>query len=380
MDSQHPAGDLICLSHLRWDFVFQRPNHLMSRCARTRRVFFFEEPLLHKGPAELEVTKTDDGPIRVVPKLPVTTPAAEHPHHLARMIDALLSGADVRRHSLWYYTPMAVPFTRHLQPELVVYDVMDELKNFKGAPPELLTLEQELFRQADVVFTGGQSLYEAKKHLHPHVHAFPSSVDVHHFLRARRAKSDPPDQQALPHPRLGYFGVIDERLDTRLLGELCDLEPRWQVVMVGPVVKVDPKQLPKRPNLHWLGGKPYAQLPDYISGWDVALMPFALNDATRFISPTKTPEFLAAGRPVVSTPVADVVNPYGELHLVKIASDARGFADAVRVLQGEDAVARRTRADAFLAAMSWDKTWHRMSTAMDEALRRRKALAGAEAA
>jgi UDP-galactopyranose mutase len=381
MDSQSAAGDLICLSQLRWDLVFQRPNHLMSRCARTRRVYFFEQPLLYAGPAELEITKTEHGPIRVVPKLPLGMDEAEQQRHLEQMMDTLVTGCGIKRYSLWYDTPMALAFTRHLKPELVVYDVMHELKTLASAPRELLDLEAELMRRADVVFTGGQSLYQAKKNQHPNVQPFPSSVDVGHFRRARLHPNDPLDQAPFPHPRLGYLGVVDDRLDFNLIDALCDLEPSWQLIMLGPVAKMDPARLPQKANLHWLGGKPYAQLPDYLSGWDVGLMPFVLNDATRFLSPLKTPELLAAGRPVVATPLADVVSPYGELNLLKLATDAAGFAAAVRACLAEDPIARQRRADAFLAAMSWDMTWHRMSTAMDEALeRRRAATTHAEAA
>jgi UDP-galactopyranose mutase len=275
---------------------------------------------------------------------------------------------------------MAVPFTRHLAPDLVIYDCMDELTSFKGAPPELLHLEQELFALADVVFTGGESLYQAKKHLHPDVHAFPSSVDVDHFARARIVKTDPADQAHLPHPRLGFFGVIDERMNLDLVADLARLKPDWQIVMVGPVAKLEHAHLPSARNIHWLGNKPYAQLPDYISGWDVAIMPFAINESTRFISPTKTPEFLAAGRPVISTPVADVVRPYGELQLVQIATDAQGFARAAQRLMAEDRVARQRRADLFLTSMSWDMTWQRMWRAIETARSRRMMFSTSDAA
>jgi glycosyltransferase involved in cell wall biosynthesis len=380
MSAQHPAGDLICFSHLRWDFVFQRPNHLMSHCARSRRVFYFEEPLLHDGAADLHITQTEHGVIRVVPLLPKHALPSEHLRDLGQLVDALLRTHCVERYSLWYYTPMALAFTRHLSPQLVVYDVMDELKNFKFAPPELHALEEELFARADVVFTGGRSLYEAKKPLHPDVHVFPSSVDVPHFARARRHRSDPLDQAPLPGPRLGFFGVIDERMNLDLVGALADLEPSWQLVMIGPVVKIDPKSLPRRANIHWLGGRPYAQLPDYISGWDVAIMPFALNDSTRFISPTKTPEFLAAGRPVVSTPVTDVVSPYGDLQLVRIASNSTGFVAAAKAAMQEDTSARWRRFDPFLAGMSWEMTWQRMERAMSAAQGRRGKASAARAA
>jgi UDP-galactopyranose mutase len=365
------TADLICFSHLRWDFVFQRPNHLMSRFAKDRRVFYVEEPLYHPYNAQLDVQRTAHGPMRVLPKLPERVRNDPQPH-LARLIDQLLRAWEIESYELWYYTPMALPYTRHLTPQLVVYDVMDELKSFRFAPPELLNLERELFARADVVFTGGESLYQAKRHMHPDVHAFPSSVDVGHFSRARQQTTDPEDQEQLPHPRLGYFGVIDERMNLELVAQLCDLEPEWQVVMVGPTAKIDPATLPQRQNLHWLGPKTYAELPDYISGWDIAFMPFALNASTEMISPTKTPEFLAAGRPVISTPITDVVNPYGELRLVKIASDAQGFVAAAKQLLQEDPAQRLHRADAFLKVMSWDMTWHRMNNAMAEARARRE--------
>ena len=233
----------------------------------------------------------------------------------------------------WYYTPMAVAFTRGLQRDVTVYDNMDELSAFRGASAELLQLEAELFAQADVVFTGGRALYEAKKARHPNVHCFPSSVDAAHFASARlKLEPDPESQQAIPHPRIGFFGVIDERMDTGLIAELADIRPDWHFVMIGPVVKIDPEDLPRRANLHWLGMRTYNELPAYLARWDLGLMPFALNESTRFISPTKTPEFLAAGLPVVSTPVPDVVRSYGDTGLVEIAADAKSIVHAAERL------------------------------------------------
>ena len=236
----------------------------------------------------------------------------------------------------WYYTPMMLPFSRHIDADVTVFDAMDELSKFKFAPVKLLELEQELIDRADVVFTGGSSLYEAKKDRHANVHCFPSSVDRAHFCKARAHQFDPADQEDLPKPRLGFYGVIDERFDIELLAKVAEMRPDWSFVMVGPVVKIATEDLPKRPNIHYLGGKTYAQLPAYLSGWDVALMPFAMNESTQFISPTKTPEYLAGGKPVVSTPIRDVVRHYGQLEGVKIASTAgrvrrrlRGSARAV---------------------------------------------------
>jgi UDP-galactopyranose mutase len=268
---------------------------------------------------------------------------------------------EIENFVTWYYTPMMLDWTDHLEPQTVVYDCMDELSGFKFAPPELIENEAKLFRNADLVFTGGQSLYEAKKHQHERVYAFPSSIDAEHFREARNKTDEPDDQKQIAHPRLGYYGVIDERIDIKLLGEIADLRPEWQFVMIGPVVKISDEDLPRRANIHYLGGKDYKELPDYLAGWDVALMPFAMNESTKFISPTKTPEYLAAGKPVVSTPIRDVVRPYGDMNLVYIASTAEEFIAACDEALQEDRASKTAEADKFLAQNSWDKTWSRMA-------------------
>lgn len=370
-----PAGsDLICFSHLRWHFVWQRPQHLLTRASRDRHVWFVEEPRASDGPPRLDVTPVSDRLSVVVPLLPTGMTPDEV--CLAQR-DLLAAWWRQRRFNsplLWYYTPMALPFTRTLAAGVVVYDCMDELSLFKGAPPALRGLEAELMERADLVFTGGVTLYEAKKHQHPAVHAFPSSVDKSHFSRARTGPATPDDQASVPGPRVGFFGVIDERLDVPLIGDLAALRPDYHFVLLGPVVKIDQASLPSADNLHYLGMKSYDELPAYLAGWDVAMLPFARNDATRFISPTKTPEYLAAGCPVVSTSITDVVRPYGRNGLARIADDAQGFAAAIDAALDDagtleadaDTVARSAdhlaRADAFLAHMSWDRTWQGMQS------------------
>ncbi|HEV3470704.1 MAG TPA: glycosyltransferase family 1 protein [Pyrinomonadaceae bacterium] len=365
--------DLVCLSHLRWDFVFQRPQHLLTRAARARRVFFVEEPV-YGDELRLEVRAREGGVIVAVPHLPHQA-HAEPSALLRTLLDQLFAEHAVREHVLWYYTPMALDWTRHLAPLAVVYDCMDELSAFKGAPPELREREAELFRRADLVFTGGRSLFEAKRNQHHAVHAFPSSIDRAHFARARRPQADPPDQANVPRPRLGFFGVVDERLDIELLEALARARPLWQFVIVGPVVKIDPGDLPRRPNIHYLGAKPYKELPAYIAGWDVATLLFALNDSTRFISPTKTPEYLAAGKPVVSTPIRDVVRPYGDLGLVRVAATPAEFVAAAEEAMAEDGAARVRAADEFLSRTSWDETWSRMWGLVEGAVSARRGAA-----
>jgi UDP-galactopyranose mutase len=375
-----PGETLICFSHLRWDFVFQRPQHLMTRFARTRRVFFFEEPMGYEaGQTEPDLwTKVCErsGVIRVVPRLPTGMDERATEETLRRLLDGLVMREAIRRPVVWYYTPMMLGFSRHLAAGAVVYDCMDELANFKNAPAELMGLERELFQKADLVTTGGWSLYEAKKTQHGNVHAFPSSVDREHLAQARTMTDgdEPADQAGIEHPRLGFYGVIDERIDFELIAALADARPDWSIVMVGPVhEKIKGAALPERENIHYLGGKAYAELPRYLAGWDVALMPFAINEATRFISPTKTPEYLCGGVPVVSTPITDVVRSYGHLDAVRIASTAEEFVaacDAALSMRAADDAWLKA-ADQLLADNSWDNTFKAMSKLVEDAAARR---------
>ena len=351
---------MFCFSHLRWNFVFQRPQHLMTRFAHAYRVLYWEEPVVEPGRRQAELERhVDDvsGVVVLVPKLPEGFDEARTTDALRMLLEACpeASRSGIVR---WYYTPMMLRFSRGLAAARTVYDCMDELSNFKFAPPELVSLERELLQVADVVFTGGYSIWEAKRAAHANIHPFPSSVDKDHFAVARHAQADPGDQASIPHPLLGFYGVVDERLDLELLAATADAHPEWSLIVVGPVVKIDPASLPHRSNLFFLGGKSYAELPGYLAGWDVALMPFAINEATRFISPTKTPEYLAAGRPVVSTAIRDVVRHWGESPGVIVAEDSSAFiAGCERALTlSKTPETWLPRVDAELADLSWDKT------------------------
>jgi glycosyltransferase involved in cell wall biosynthesis len=351
--------DIVCFSHLRWNFVFQRPQHILSRLAKPHRVFYIEEPVFNEqSPTNYnEMSVSPENVLVVTPHIAYEQGSPQVPNVQHVLLDELMNSFQIKQFVLWYYTPMALPHTRHIQPYLTVYDCMDELSAFKFAPPTITQLEAELFEKADVVFTGGHSLYDAKKHLHHNIHAFPSSIDKDHFGRARTNKLEPEDQKHIPYPRLGFFGVIDERFDIDLIEKAAAAKPDWQFVLIGPVVKIDPATLPKRDNIHYLGGKQYSELPSYISGWDIALVPFAINESTRFISPTKTPEYLAAGKPVISTPIRDVVHPYGTNKLVHIVNDAEELvAAAEEILQKESHEEWLAEVDGFLANNSWDNT------------------------
>jgi UDP-galactopyranose mutase len=367
---------VLCLSHLRWAFVFQRPQHLMSRFADSLPVFFFEEPIID---VDAEVPRLDlrkEGKVSVaVPCLPPGLDDAGTVDAQRVLLDCLIGQMGIERLLLWYYTPMSLAFSDHLARAITVYDCMDDLTGFLGAPRQLQSMERRLLSCADVVFTGGRSLFDVKRKLHGNVHAFPSSVDAEHFRTARGKLVEPLEQRSIPHPRLGFCGVIDERLDLGLISELAGLRPDWHLVLLGPVVKIDPQALPGAANIHYLGGKKYDELPLYMASWDVALMPFAINRATRFISPTKTPEYLAAGRPVVSTPIADVVHDYGNKGLVAIAEDAAGFAAKIGQILADRESAQASgwlaQVDAALASSSWDHTWEGLVSRIDEALHRR---------
>lgn len=361
--------DLVCFSHLRWDFVYQRPQHLLSRAARTRRVMFVEETRHDAARPCLETRRDESGVTIVVPHLPRAAGAM----HTRTLLDFYLSMNQVRDFVAWYYTPMALEFSGHLRPVATVYDCMDELSAFAGAPAGIQEKERALLSRADVVLTGGRSLYEAKRALHRNVHECPSSVDVAHFGLARHPIPEPADQHGIPRPRIGFFGVLDERLDRELLGDIAQRSPGWQFLIIGPVAKIDASDLPSCPNIHYLGPKSYKDLPNYIAGWDVAMLPFARNEATRFISPTKTPEYLAAGRPVVSTSIADVVVPYGRDGLARIADTPDLFIEAIRAALCEPASRWLPRADAFLSGNSWDATWSRISQHLRTAIDTRRA-------
>lgn len=364
---------IVCLSHLRWDFVFQRPQHLMSRFASTRPVLFFEEPLPAEAGAAMGVDLrvcADTGVIVATPRAPEGLDGACRQAVLRRLLDEAMAAHAIARPVLWYYTPMMRPLSRHVEAAAVVYDCMDELANFRFAPPELTQLEAELMAAADVMFTGGYSLYEAKRALHPNIHPFPSSVDRPHFEQARERSDARATRRT--RPQLGFYGVIDERMDLELIAAVADARPDWDLILVGPVVKIAEAELPQRPNIVYPGHRAYEDLPAVLSGWDVALMPFAINDSTRFISPTKTPEYLAGGRPVVSTPIRDVVRHYGNLTGVKIADTPETFVEACQAaLDLPLGGSWLAEVDDALASLSWAQTGLRMAALIDAAVRRR---------
>lgn len=367
--------DLVCFSHLRWNFVYQRPQHLLSRFAKHFRLFFIEEPVFTPEADSLLITLNDENIWIVVPQLKQGQSNSSIAPRQKELLSKLWAKMEINHYVFWYYTPMALAISDSFSPVLTIYDCMDELSAFKFAPPELKMREAQLLVKADLVFTGGQSLYEAKKNTHADIHPFPSSIDKEHFFRARLKNSEPADQKKIPYPRLGFYGVIDERMNIDLIGKVAKQKPDWQFVLIGPIVKIDQESLPKQSNIHYLGSKTYNELPEYLAGWNIALIPFALNESTRYISPTKTPEYLAAGKPVISSSIHDVVNPYGKNALVHIADTPKEFIQAAeKELNTSDRSSWLHKVDEFIADNSWDNTWKEMMVHLTRKLKEKQLL------
>lgn len=362
--------DLVCFSHLRWNFVYQRPQHLLTRFSKHFRVFYIEEPILEQRESNfLQINNSENNIWVVTPHLPEHMVEGDIIIHQRVLLKNLFNDLDINTYFFWYYNPMSVELGNAFSPETIVYDCMDELSNFKFAPPLLRQREKELFDKADLVFTGGHNLFNAKKSYHHNIYPFPSSIDKAHFEKARNINTEPTDQKNIPYPRFGFYGVIDERMNLDLLKTVAEKKSNWHFILIGPVVKIDHASLPKLPNIYYLGGKNYNDLPLYLSGWDVAMIPFVLNESTEFISPTKTPEYLAGGKPVISTSIIDVVTPYGNNNIVHIADTADEFIEA-----GELELKRNNRkdwlakVDEFISPNSWDQTWEEMMRLLSETM------------
>lgn len=345
--------DMIVFCHLRWQFVYQRPQHIISRMARTMKTLFIEEPL-HNHEDE------EPGNLIVVNEmLHVLQPNVKDIESIADIIPNYVKNKNIPVG--WFYSASFCPLLEPLQFETIVYDCMDELSLFKGAPAHLINQEKYLMANADIIFTGGKSLYESKKQLHNNVHCFPSSVDQLHFAQALDGIVIPDDIANLQSPIVGYYGVIDERINLGLLREAAKKLPCVSFVMIGPLAKIEESDLPKEPNIHYLGMKSYHELPHYLKAFDIAMMPFALNDATKYISPTKTLEYMAAGKPIISTKIIDVVRDYSIC--VTLIETADEFCEAIKFLFDKmDRQSMELEYYKILKKTSWDNTSHKMKS------------------
>lgn len=348
--------DLVVFCHLRWDFVYQRPQHIISRLSHDYKILFVEEPMISSGLGHnLNI---------MLPNLHVLRPNISDMDELPNVLSKLLGTSEIPL--AWFYSPSFCSVLDKMKFGTVIYDCMDELSLFKGAPISLIQQERTLLDKSNIVFTGGRSLFEAKKPQHSNVHCFPSSVDFDHFARARNGIALPADIKDIPSPIVGYFGVVDERLDLDLIEKTAASLPEVSFVFIGPVVKISDSDLPRLPNLHYLGMKAYQTLPNYLKAFDIAMMPFALNDATKYISPTKTLEYMAAEKPIISTRVKDVEREYASsVHLITTPEE---FVEEVKaILTPKDANSSSVdRYGEILKKTSWDSTVFKMKVAIRE--------------
>ena len=370
--------DLVVASHLRWSFVWQRPQQLLSRLAKRHRILFVEEPVYASDNAPTLSAHISE----VMPNITVLVPqvraeeCGDTPlwlwpcrNEITRQARDAIRQLEFHTRALWLYTPTPDFMVEAVSPDMLVYDVMDELANFAFAPPQLKANEKRLLGQSAVVFTGGASMYESKKHLNPNTHLFASGVDGKHYASACHPDTTTPDwMRDIPAgPRATYIGVIDERLDYELIAQIAASRPDVQFLMCGPFAKVDPNQLPKAPNLHYPGQQQYADLPRILKGTDICLMPFAMNEATKFISPTKTLEYMATHRPIISTPIVDVVRFYSDIvYLAETREQFIAQIDAALNESPEDRARKHKREEKILAEQAWDAIADNMETLMQK--------------
>lgn len=343
--------DMIVFCHLRWQFVYQRPQHIISRMAKTMKTLFIEEPLYdseNKNPGNLIIIDSMHH---------ILQPNVKDIESIAGIFSAYVKNRNISVG--WFYSAGFSPLLEQINFETVVYDCMDELSLIKNAPTHLINQEKYLIAHADIFFTGGKSLYEIKKSLHNNVHCFPSSVDESHFAKALNGIAIPDDIASIQSPIVGYHGVIDERIDLELLHETALKLPNMSFVMIGPLVKIKETDLPKESNIHYLGMKSYDELPNYLKAFDVAMMPFALNDATKYISPTKTLEYMAAGKPIISTKITDVVRDYSIC--VSLIETADEFCEAItHLFDKTDRMSLEMEYCKILEKTSWNATADKM--------------------
>ena len=284
--------DVVVLSHLRWDFVYQRPQHLMTRAAGRHRVLFIEEPL--SADTFAFQMRTDTSGVRVVqPLLPSGTPDPD--------AESWLRGALTDLVAEWRGAGWSSGTTRSWPSRSAAISRPRSRSSTAWISSARFAVRHQPFARAKTRSSVAPTLSSPGagafgRRSGACIRVFTVSRAASTFRTSRRPgwRSEPPALASIPHPRLVYAGVIDERIDLDLLHALAD-SGAGEVVLIGPVAKIDPADIPRGPHIHALGQRPYAELPSFFAHADLGLMPFALNEATRFISPTKTPEYLAAG-------------------------------------------------------------------------------------
>ena len=350
----------------------------MRRLARDRQVFFVEEPRVTKGEPFTVVRRVEPNLHVVSLRVPAHLSARALENAQRRCVASLTPKDE--HPLLWIYSPAASRAARDLEPSLVVYDCVADHASRAGATATMKENERSLLASADLVLTAGTALFEAKRAHNVSTYPLPSSVDVAHFARARSPRNEDragllSGLRAIPGPRVGFLGSIDDRVDLDLVDRLAEARPGLHIVLCGALSGVTRWTLPDRPNVHYVGAQDYDDLPEHVASWDAAIFPFRGDVATRRSEPSGLLACLAAGKPIVSTPL-DELGPYVAQDLVTVAHPAQ-FAAAV------DAALRQARSPAvmngrrrareqLLARTSWDRTCSAMFRLVDEAAMARK--------
>jgi UDP-galactopyranose mutase len=354
--------DLICFSDLSWNTDFKRAEQLMTKFAKQQRVFFLEDLVEVETEHPFLLGNTLSGGVKIyIPHLPIGLPKNKIDETIKFLLDELIAKENIINFISWYYNPMALAYSQHLKAKCIIYDCIKEVSLIKNPDAELMKLESDLLKNADLVFTDGITLYEQKKNKSSNIYTIISSIDREHFAKCT-STPDPIDQAGIPHPRLGYYGVINNQLDLDLLSSIADNLCEWQFIILATEDIFEMENSPKQSNVHFLGKKQYKDLPCYLSGWDVVMLPFAKNETTKFLSPTITSESLAAGKPIVSTSIKCVVHPFGEQGLVYLADNSESFAENAKIAYiSKENLDWKMKADHFLNENSWENTWKKMN-------------------
>ncbi|RYD58215.1 MAG: glycosyltransferase family 1 protein [Sphingobacteriales bacterium] len=369
-DGTFLPSNIICFSPIRWNQKDQRPQQIMRRLSQYSMVHFIEEPVYDATEAYLSHTVVAEHIHVFTPHLPGGISEEKCQTLQRALLDQFMRDCNFADYTFWYATPVAFAYSKHYCPSVIVYDCLEDIWSLKLPAEKLHDLEQQLLDRADLVFTSSHTQYWNKKDRNNNVHLLPATIDRAHFDCARGKVSEAEEQEHIPYPRLGYMGIVDDRLDTQLLADIADTRPDWHIVLVGPTAKMNAAQLPQRANIHYLGNKPYADLPSYLTGWTAAIMPIQEKSHMTSGLSFKTAECLAAGLPVIATPVKAIAAQYEKENLVMKANSAAEFVAATEAILFDGAADRSwmERVNNFLDMSSRDAVTNEILNRLKETM------------
>jgi glycosyltransferase involved in cell wall biosynthesis len=379
------AQDIICFAH-DWGGDPTSKTHIMRLLAKKSRVLWvnsiaMRRPVASKSDARRLITKLRRafaGCVEVEPNIFVVNPLvlplpgsalAQRLNGvlLERSLRRTLSKLSFARPILWTFLPTMNRLVGRLGERLLVYHCVDKYSEFSGVPRDaIVAMERDLVKRADLVFTSAARLLEECRPLNPHTHFITHGVDTAHFGRALDPQTPVPDDLAgIRKPVAGFFGLIADWVDLPLIRSLARERPDWSFVLIGKAA-TDLAPLQGLSNVHWLGQKPYTELPGYCRGFDVALIPFVQNELTLRVNPLKLREYLAAGLPVVSTPLPEISRYDGLVRLATRREEFIGGIEAALAERSPELAGRRFEA---MRGESWEARVADMARLIDERVR-----------